>query len=109
MPCKLAIARSPMARKTKAINTSIKEKPDCFSIIYGVVTVTLPVDGVSVNRLCVPLVFCNVRLPVEEVEFGLNTALVPAMVIAAIDTPDGKAWLAPSVIQFPLPAGGFSY
>jgi len=29
-------------------------------------------------------------LPVEEVEFGLNTALFPAMVIAEIEIPDGR-------------------
>ena len=63
--------------------------------------VTLPVDGVSVNRLSVPLVFCNVRLPEEEVEFGLNTALSPGRVLVVIETPDGSVWVAPSVLSTP--------
>jgi hypothetical protein len=45
-------------------------------------------------------------LPEEEVEFGLNTALFPGRLIAEIEIPDGRAWLAPSVTQVP---GGFSY
>jgi hypothetical protein len=82
------MARRPTARKTNPIKSSIKEKPVFFPIIYGVVIVTLPVDGVSVNRLCVPLLFCNVRLPEDEVELGLNTALFPVKVVVVIKTPD---------------------
>jgi len=40
-------------------------------------------------------------LPEEEVEFGLNTALFPAMLIAEIEIPDGRLWVAPSVTKFP--------
>ena len=90
VPCKPAMARRPTARKTNPIKSSIKEKPVLFLIIYGVVIVTLPVDGVSVKRLCVPLLFCNVTLPEEEVELGLNTAFCPGRVVVVIETPDGK-------------------
>ena len=100
------MARRPIARKINPIKTSIKEKPLCFPITYSILT--LPVDGVSVNRLSVPRLFRNVKLPEEEVEFGLNCALFPTKVIEGIEIPVGKVWIAPSVTQVPLP-GGFSY